>query len=462
VPTPEQVAYAKKLEEISTRFVKLEDRTIKAAVGMLQDLRRNIAAEITLSEGFEVYRLTKLQEGIGRTIDQFEAQLAAQVRTAFGETYELGGLGVVEPLAAVGLPAFYQPNRAQVNAVMGFSADLIQQIGSEMRGKINGQLRLGVLGERSPFQVMKSITGILGVKARDLRWGRLKRPEVVKGVAARAEAILRTEFTRIYNLAHHSQQLQTAQEIPDIMKRWLSAATPRTRASHLAAHFRYMTNPIPVTEPFLVGGYKLMFPGDPAGPAEETINCMCREITVHPIIGVLELPVDKEVERERKRRKDEEKVKQPKGYKGVAKFEEIGTATGRALFGGDIGINKKHWEEATPELQRHILAHELTHQTIEDFVLHNQKEWDRAEKVLTLMQFKDGRLLFAGGHLQLGEGIADTIASHLAGERLGGFDDKRWKEITKWADGIIKKAGYSSAEFRKDIRRMQDELNANL
>ncbi len=315
MPTPEQIAYAKKLEEISARFVKLEDQTIRSAVGMLHDLRRNIAAELTLAEGFEAYRLKQLQAGIGRTIDQFEAQLAAQVRTAFGETYELGGLGVVEPLQAVGLPAFYQPNRAQVNAVMDFSADLIQQIGADMRGKINTQLRLGVLGERSPFQVMKDITGVLGVKARDLRWGRLKRPEVVTGVAARAEAILRTEFTRIYNLSHHSQQLQTAQEIPEIQKRWLSAATPRTRDSHLAAHFRYMTNPIPVTEPFLVGGYKLMFPGDPAGPAGETINCMCREITVHPIIGVLELPIDKEAGGERRRRKEEERAAIPEGWK---------------------------------------------------------------------------------------------------------------------------------------------------
>jgi hypothetical protein len=28
-------------------------------------------------------------------------------------------------------------------------------------------------------------------------------------------------------------------------------------------------------EPFTVGGASLMYPGDPAGPAEEVINCRC-------------------------------------------------------------------------------------------------------------------------------------------------------------------------------------------
>ncbi len=304
MPTPEQLAYAKKLAEVSDRYVKLEDATIKAAVAHLQTLRRNIAAELTLAEGFEAYRLRQLQEGIGRTIDQFENQLSAQVRDNFGQIHELGGLSVVEPLQAVGLPAFYQPNTAQVNAVRDFSADLIQQIGGEMRGKINAQIRLAVLGERSPFEAMKMVTDVLGVKARDLRWGRLKRPEVVKGVAARAEAILRTEMSRTYNLSHFSQQRATAQQIPDIQKAWMATPDGRTRISHLNAHLRYSNNPIPVNQPFQVGTSKLMFPGDPSGPPEETINCRCRTYTVHPVIGKLDLPIDEQVQTEKERRQE--------------------------------------------------------------------------------------------------------------------------------------------------------------
>jgi hypothetical protein len=311
MPTPDQARYAAAMKRITDRYTHLEDATIKGAIGMLQDLRRQIAAEILTAEGWHTYRLPELQTGIGRAIDQFQSQLSAQARDQFGDAYELGARGVVEPLSAVGLPAFYTPNTAQVNVIKDFSADLIQQIAEPMRAQINTQIRLAALGERSPFQAMQQVTGILGVKARDLRWGRLKRPEVVRGVAARAEAILRTELTRAYNMAHHSQQQATAETIPDVRKSWVATPDGRTRISHINAHIRYADNPIPIDQAFEVGASKLMYPGDPAGPAEETINCRCRTITVHPIVGRPDLPVDIAVEEEKAQREEAARAKRP-------------------------------------------------------------------------------------------------------------------------------------------------------
>lgn len=344
MPTPDQKAYAQAMKRITDRYLKLEDSTIKAAIDMLHSLRRNIGIEIMNVEGFEAYRLRELQAGIGRTIDQFQSQLSVQVRGDFGQAYELGASGVTEPLIAVNLPAFYQPNIAQVNVVLDFSADLIQQIVEPMRAQINTQIRLATLGERSPFQAMQAVTGILGVKARDLRWGRLKRPEVVHGVAARAEAILRTELTRVYSMAHHSQQMATAQEIPEIRKSWMATADGRTRISHINAHIHYSDNPIPINQPFEVGTAKLMFPGDPSGPAEETINCRCRPYTVHPAVGMPELPIDTQVRAEKAQREKAEQQKQ------VAKREKQleprrgrlpqRKQAGRAPIGTDITTNK--------------------------------------------------------------------------------------------------------------------------
>jgi len=304
MPTSEQRRYVKKLNEIMERFLRLEDRTLRQMVEALQNLRRGIAADLTEVGGFEAYHLQQLQDSVERLIAQFDAQLTGELRTSLGEAYTLGGQGVVEPLETAGIEGiFHQINAAQLNAVMDFSADLIQNISTPMRAKINTQLRLAVLGQKSPFKTMEEITRILGVKATDLRWGLLRRPEVVKGVAARAEAILRTEMTRVYNLGHFSQQMSTAQRIEGVLKRWMATGDARTRDSHLVAHVRYMKDPIPVDQPFQVGGAKLMYPGDPAGPPEETINCRCRSVTIHVEIGVVGTPMDLLVDRERQQRK---------------------------------------------------------------------------------------------------------------------------------------------------------------
>ncbi len=122
-----------------------------------------------------------------------------------------------------------------------------------------------------------------------------KRRDPAAGIAARAETIVRTEMNRVYNLSHHSQQQEMANQVPELRKRWIATADARTRPSHLAAHWRYKDEPIPVSEPFKVGGARLMYPGDPAGPPNETVNCRCRSITIHPLVGDVEMGQDQAI-----------------------------------------------------------------------------------------------------------------------------------------------------------------------
>ena len=42
----------------------------------------------------------------------------------------------------------------------------------------------------------------------------------------------------------------------------------------------YQADPIPIGEPFVVMEEELMHPGDPAGSAENVINCQCIELAV--------------------------------------------------------------------------------------------------------------------------------------------------------------------------------------
>ena len=304
MPTPKSL-YAKALNEITKRYGRLDHQTVRRLIELLQETRKSIALQLLQSPtDFEIFRLSQLRDNIDIIVKRFQIQFGDSLTKALVDAHSLGTSGVVDPLNAIGLNVgtFNTIPTAQLNVVLDFSAELVQNIGDDLRKTINTQLRLSTLAQQTPFQAMKNVTDALGVKSRDGVWGRRTRPEVVRGVAARAETVVRTEMTRIFNLAQSSQQQQAAQTVPELRKRWVATGDGRTRDSHLRAHRRYNRNPIPVDETFIVGGAKLMFPGDPRGPASETINCRCTTVMVHPDVGVIGTPLDDRIDTEIKQR----------------------------------------------------------------------------------------------------------------------------------------------------------------
>jgi hypothetical protein len=95
----------------------------------------------------------------------------------------------------------------------------------------------------------------------------------------RARTVARTETMGAVNAgAFRSAQLE-AEARGDVapFKQWISTDDPRTRPTHKAADKQRTLLP----EPFIVGGARLLFPGDPNGAANEVINCRC---TLLPIV----------------------------------------------------------------------------------------------------------------------------------------------------------------------------------
>lgn len=91
----------------------------------------------------------------------------------------------------------------------------------------------------------------------------------------RRENISRTETMRAS--AASSVALFGAMNIQK--KEWWASGDDRTRLTHLVAWQNYSEGgtpgPILMDQPFQVGGARLMQPGDPNGPPEETVNCRC-------------------------------------------------------------------------------------------------------------------------------------------------------------------------------------------
>jgi hypothetical protein len=85
--------------------------------------------------------------------------------------------------------------------------------------------------------------------------------------AVRAKRIARTEFTGMQNAGALAALIDEGVT----HKRWLATDDERTRIEHREADGQVRR----IDEPFIVGGFALMMPGDPTAPPHLTVNCRC-------------------------------------------------------------------------------------------------------------------------------------------------------------------------------------------
>lgn len=96
----------------------------------------------------------------------------------------------------------------------------------------------------------------------------LRVQRVVGNAEWRARRIARTEMNRASNNASLAEMLFSGL---NGHKMWVANEDNRTRPTHHEADGQT----VELAETFDVGGFPLLYPGDPAGPPQETINCRC-------------------------------------------------------------------------------------------------------------------------------------------------------------------------------------------
>lgn len=129
---------------------------------------------------------------------------------------------------------------------------------------VAGQVAAGVtLGEGIP-ELAARVDQVLSATATE-RW------------ANRAVTVARTETMGALNGSRADAFDAYAEDSGEPMEKiWLATLDTRTRRTHRIAD----KDRVPVGEPFMVGGFPLMFPGDPSGPPQEVINCRCTTLLV--------------------------------------------------------------------------------------------------------------------------------------------------------------------------------------
>ena len=90
----------------------------------------------------------------------------------------------------------------------------------------------------------------------------------------RAEAIARTESIRASNASTNG--LFGKWKVP--AREWVATPDGRVRESHMMMDGQVQPTGTPFESPY--SGAKLMYPGDPAAPVEETVNCRCAIVAV--------------------------------------------------------------------------------------------------------------------------------------------------------------------------------------
>jgi len=85
----------------------------------------------------------------------------------------------------------------------------------------------------------------------------------------RALRIARTEIMTASNVGSMEGAKATGEAL---QKYWIPTYDSRSRDTHMAVEAQ---NPKMMNETFQVGAYQMQHPGDPAGGAEEVINCRC-------------------------------------------------------------------------------------------------------------------------------------------------------------------------------------------
>lgn len=107
--------------------------------------------------------------------------------------------------------------------------------------------------------------------------GLMKEEDVPKSVKrmfseVRATEIALNETNWIYNWINHQNLVDKKQTTHT----WVSMRDERVRVSHWEAD----SQTVPINEPFIINGYKMMFPLDDSmgAPIDEIINCRCVEL----------------------------------------------------------------------------------------------------------------------------------------------------------------------------------------
>lgn len=265
--TPREKAHAKKVEELISKTGRLADNEVARVKRMLSDARKEIASRMAQTE-WDMHHIPELKEAVQRALEGFEQAYGASQTSSLNNAWNAGIDTIDAPLNIAGIRLVApEISRTSLEIMQGYSADLISGLGKDALKKVNGEIAMGILGQKTPYDVMNAI----GLNLDD--------KSIFKTVFHRAETITRTEMAKVQSAARQGRilTLKEGQTEPLIflVKKWLSSGKANGRSHH--QELNGVTVGLDENFP-----YNLPYPHAPGLPAAEVINCGCTHVVSSP------------------------------------------------------------------------------------------------------------------------------------------------------------------------------------
>jgi uncharacterized protein with gpF-like domain len=233
------------LQELARLYI---DGWEKVMVGELQRMFRDQAASV-------VRKLSKKSRG-AKALDldaifdrsTLDPQTRQTVSNVLGSLYEQVGDALFETFS---VEAAFNLHDPKVTAALGNRVNKVVGINQTTEDALRATLQEGEAAGETLRKLTARVQDVFD-EASD----------------SRAVTIARTEVVGSMNEANY---VAAAQADLELTKEWLATDDERTREDHLEADGQEVA----MDDFFDVGGFDMLYPGDPDGPAEEVINCRC-------------------------------------------------------------------------------------------------------------------------------------------------------------------------------------------
>lgn len=238
-----------RLETRADRFERLVAQALKRAIKAgTSNLGTVLTAAAPQSDPADPYVSI---DDLAAIETAWQQELRTLILPELGRTVTEGAHDAIEDLVAK-VPVLIDARHTAAELFVSQAENRLRGIGADLWQNTRAQLVVGMANGESIPELAKRVRG--EIASSNIRARTIARTEVVS--ASNAGALI---------------QMQAMGSDGPAEKEWLATGDSRTRQTHRDASGQHL----PLDGRFEVGGSTLLYPGDPAGPPDEVINCRC-------------------------------------------------------------------------------------------------------------------------------------------------------------------------------------------